>query len=147
MNMLTLVKAGLSMLLDKWNGSNERLMTDPNLFEVPNKLKPLMDMWYQFPLNLAWSTCTPSKSLLKIIFIYPHVFFTSPETWDASVLDHGITPSLLEEINQESDDSLHQDSIFDEFGELQHRVGTTIGYILGFKLYRIWAAYFSYSST
>ena len=53
---------------------------------------------------------------------YPHVFFTSPDTWDASVLDHGITPSPLEEINQETDDSLLQDSIFDEFGELQHRV-------------------------
>ena len=53
---------------------------------------------------------------------YPHVFITSPGTWDASILDHGITPSLLEEINQESDDSLLQDSICDEFGELQHRV-------------------------
>ena len=53
---------------------------------------------------------------------YPHVFFTSPDTWDASVLDHGITPSLLEEINLETDDSLLQDSIFDEFGELQHTV-------------------------
>ena len=37
-------------------------------------------------------------------------------------LDHGITPFLLEEINQDTDDSLLQDSIFDEFGELQHRV-------------------------
>ena len=54
--------------------------------------------------------------------LYPHVFFTSPDTWDASVLDHGITPSLLEEINQESDDSLLQDSIVDNFGKLQHRV-------------------------
>ena len=53
---------------------------------------------------------------------YPHVFFTSPDTWDASVLDHGITPSVLKEIHQDSDDSLLQDSIFDEFGELQHRV-------------------------
>ena len=53
---------------------------------------------------------------------YPHVFFTLPDTWDASVLDHGITPSLLEEINQESDDSLLQDSIFNEFGEVQRRV-------------------------
>ena len=39
-------------------------------------------------------------------FKQSHVFFTSPDTWDPSVLDHGITPSLLEEINQESDDSL-----------------------------------------
>ena len=42
---------------------------------------------------------------------YPHVFFTSPDIWDASVLDHEITPSLLEDINQHSDDSLLQDSI------------------------------------
>ena len=52
---------------------------------------------------------------------YPHVFFRSPDTWDASVLDHGITPSLLEEINQDNDDSLCQDSMIDEYGELQHR--------------------------
>ena len=53
---------------------------------------------------------------------YPHVFFTSPDTWDASVFDHGITHPLLEEISQESDDSQLEDSIFDEFGELHHRV-------------------------
>ena len=53
---------------------------------------------------------------------YPHVFFTSPDTWDASALDHGITPYFLEETNQENDDSLLQDSIFDEFGELHHWV-------------------------
>ena len=42
---------------------------------------------------------------------YPHTFFTSLDTWDASALDHGIAPSLLEEINQDNDDSLLQDSI------------------------------------
>ena len=52
---------------------------------------------------------------------YPHVFFTSPDIWDASVLDHEITPSLLDDINQHSDDSLLQDSIFDEHGDLHHR--------------------------
>ena len=45
--------------------------------------------------------------------MYPHVFFTSPDIWDPSVLDHEITPSLLEDINQHTDDSLLQDSIFD----------------------------------
>ena len=53
--------------------------------------------------------------------MYPHVFFTSPDIWDPSVLDHEITPSLLEDINQHSDDSLLQDSIFDEYGDLHHR--------------------------
>ena len=51
---------------------------------------------------------------------YPHVFFTSPDIWDVSVLDHEITPSLLEDINKHSDDSLLQDSIFDEYGDLHH---------------------------
>ena len=57
---------------------------------------------------------------------YPHVFFTSPDIWDASVLDHEITPSLLEDINQRSDDSLLQDSIFDEYGDLHHRAIQTL---------------------
>ena len=52
---------------------------------------------------------------------YPHVIFTSPDIWDASVLDHEITPSLLEDINQHSGDSLLQVSIFDEYGDLHHR--------------------------
>ena len=57
---------------------------------------------------------------------YPHVFFTSPDIWDASGLDHEITPSLLEDINQHSDDSLLQDSIFDEYGDLHHRAIQTL---------------------
>ena len=57
---------------------------------------------------------------------YPHVFFTSPDIWDASVLDHEVTPSLLEDINQHSDDSLLQDSIFDEYGDLHHRAIQTL---------------------
>ena len=57
---------------------------------------------------------------------YPHVFFTSPDIWDASVLDHEITPSLLEDINQHSHDSLLQDSIFDEYGDLHHRAIQTL---------------------
>ena len=57
---------------------------------------------------------------------YPHVFFTSPDIWDASVLEHEITPSLLEDINQHSDDSMLQDSIFDEYGDLHHRAIQTL---------------------
>ena len=45
---------------------------------------------------------------------------------DASVLDHEITPCLLEDINQHSDDSLLQDSIFDEYGDLHHRAIQTL---------------------
>ena len=49
---------------------------------------------------------------------YPHVFFTLPDICNASVLDHGITPALHEEIQQEADDSLLKDSMFDEFGDI-----------------------------
>ena len=52
---------------------------------------------------------------------YPHVPFTSPDIWDTSVLDHGIPPSLPEDITQHSDHSLLQDSNFDAYGEPHHR--------------------------
>ena len=52
---------------------------------------------------------------------YPH-FFTSPDIWDASILDHCITPALLEEIHQEADGSLLQDFMFDEFGDNHQQV-------------------------
>ena len=39
MNMLTLEKAGLFMLLVKWNGSTAKLMTDPNVLVVPDEFK------------------------------------------------------------------------------------------------------------
>ena len=66
---------------------------------------------------------------------YPHVFFTSPDIWDASVLDHEITPSLLEDINQHSVDSLLQDSIFDEYGDLHHRSIQTLIFSVTYLLY------------
>ena len=57
---------------------------------------------------------------------YPHVFFTSPDIWDTSVLDHGIPQSLLEDINQHPDDSLLQDSNFDAYGEPHHSATQTL---------------------
>ena len=52
---------------------------------------------------------------------YPHVSFTSQDIWDTSVLDHGIPPSLPEDITQHSDHSMLQDSIFYAYGEPHHR--------------------------
>ena len=87
------------------------------LLEVPRELKHLMDMFSHFLLNLVWvymhSIGVPTDDDLQQ---YPHFFLTSPDIQHASVLDHGITPALLEEIHQEADDSLLQDSMFDESG-------------------------------
>ena len=44
MNMLTLERAGLFILLAKWNGSTAKLMTDPKLLVVHNELTHLKDM-------------------------------------------------------------------------------------------------------
>ena len=44
MNMLTLGKAGLFMLLVKWNGSTAKLMTDLNLLVVHKELRHMKDM-------------------------------------------------------------------------------------------------------
>ena len=44
MNMLTLGKAGLFMLLVKWNGSTAKLMTDLKLLVVHKELRHLKDM-------------------------------------------------------------------------------------------------------
>ena len=51
---------------------------------------------------------------------YPHVFFTSPDIWDTSVLDHGIPQSLLENANHHSNASLLQNPNFDAYGEPHH---------------------------
>ena len=51
---------------------------------------------------------------------YPHVFFTYPDIWDTSVLDHGIPKSLLKNTNQHSDASLLQSSNSDAYGEPHH---------------------------
>ena len=77
---------------------------------------------YMFPLSIEsglvymHSIQVPTDHDLQQ---YAHVFFTSPDIWDESVLDHSNTPALLDEINQEADELLIQDSIFDEIGDLQ----------------------------
>ena len=80
---------------------------------------------YVFPLSVEFglvymhSIQVPTDDDLQQ---YPHVFFTLSDIWDASVLDPGLTPALLDEINKEAHDSLLQDSIFHEFGDLQQQV-------------------------
>ena len=68
MNMLTLAKEGLFMMLDKWNGLTAKLMADPRLLEVPRELNHVINMCFHFPLNLVWFTCTLSWSLLMMTF-------------------------------------------------------------------------------
>ena len=95
------------------------------VWELPKEMKPLMDMCSCSPLNRDWFICTPSGFLLMMTL--SNTLFTSLDIWDASVLDHVITPAFLDEINHEADDSLLQDSILDEFGDLQQLVALHLG--------------------
>ena len=95
-------------------GGAQRIET-PEGYVIPLSIET--GLVYMHPIRI------PTDQDLQI---YPHVFFTSPDIWDPSVLDHEITPSLLEDINQHSDDSLLQDSIFDEYGDLHHRAIQTL---------------------
>ena len=95
-------------------GGAQRIET-PEGYVIPFSIET--GLVYMHPIRI------PTDQDLQM---YPHVFFTSPDIWDPSVLDHEITPSLLEDINQQSDDSLLQDSIFDEYGDLHHRATQTL---------------------
>ena len=95
-------------------GGAQRIET-PEGYVIPFSIET--GLVYMHPIRI------PTDQDLQM---YPHVFFTSPDIWDPSVLDHEITPSLLEDINQQSDDSLLQDSIFDEYGDLHHRAIQTL---------------------
>ena len=95
-------------------GGAQRIET-PEGYVIPFSIET--GLVYMHPIRI------PTDQDLKM---YPHVFFTSPDIWDPSVLDHEITPSLLEDINQQSDDSLLQYSIFDEYGDLHHRAIQTL---------------------
>ena len=105
-------------------------MTDPELLVVHNKLTHLKDI--ESGLVYMHSIRIPTDHDLQN---YPNVFFTSPDIWDASVLDHEITQSLLEDINQHSDDSLLQYSISDEYGDLHHWAIQTLQSSVTYLLY------------
>ena len=85
--------------------------------------------WYVIPLSIEsglvymHSIRIPTDHDLQT---FPHVFYTSPDILDASVLDHEITPSRVEDIKQHSDYSLLQDSIFDEYGDIHHMAIQTL---------------------
>ena len=60
---------------------------------------------------------------------YPHVFFTSPDEWDPSVLDHdplhldGLDPSQVP-------DQPFGDPMFDAYGDFNERIITNLNILL-----------------
>ena len=74
---------------------------------------------YTVPISINSGTvyihpvCVPSDHDV------PHVVFTSPQQWDLTVLNHKISLELLPAPDSAIDQSLLQESTFDEFGELK----------------------------
>ena len=60
---------------------------------------------------------------------YPHVFFTSPDEWDPSVLDHG--PPHLDGLNPSQVSDQHfGDLMFDAYGDFNERIIANLNILL-----------------
>ena len=87
---------------------------------------------YSVPLliryGLAYATSL-GKPTDQDMDTYPHVFFTSPDEWDPSVLDHdpphldGLDPSQVP-------DQLFGDPMFDAYGDFNERIITNLNILL-----------------
>ena len=100
------------------NGLTAKWMTDPKLWELPQDLKSLMDMCS----NLDWFICTPSRFLLMMTFSNTLMFSSHHLTFGMLLFWTIVLPlNFLMKSNQEADDSLLQDSIFDEFGDFNDK--------------------------
>ena len=62
--------------------------------------------------------------------IYAHVFFTSPDTWEPSLLDHEFSPVDELTWTQLEDTRPFYDRLFDAKGNLNQRIITTLNTIL-----------------
>ena len=56
---------------------------------------------------------------------YPHVFFTSPDTWEPSLLDHELSPEDEITWSQLQDTRPFYDLLFDAQGDLNQRIIAT----------------------
>ena len=87
---------------------------------------------YSVPLlikdGLAYAT-SPGRPTDQDMDIYPHVFFTSPDEWDPSVLDHdpphldGLDPSQVP-------DQPFGDPMIDAYGDFNERIITNLNILL-----------------
>ena len=61
---------------------------------------------------------------------YPHVFFTSPDTWEPSLLDHEFSPEDELAWSQLQDTRPFYDLLFDAQGDLNKRIIATLNTFL-----------------
>ena len=87
---------------------------------------------YSVPLlikyGLAYAT-SPGRPIDQDMDTYPHVFFTSPDEWDPSVLDHD--PPLLDGLDPSQVlDQPFGDPMFDAYGDFNERIIANLNTLL-----------------
>ena len=87
---------------------------------------------YSVPLlikdGLAYATSL-GKPTLQDMDTYPHVFFTSPDEWDPSVLDHD--PPHLDGLDpSQAPDQPFGDPMFDAYGDFNERIIANLNILL-----------------
>ena len=130
MNMPTLERDHPSIHQVNLNGLRPMLMKTLSKLVVPN-LSPLwMDILSLSSSmdGLAYATSL-GRPTDQDMDTYPHVFFTSPDEWDPSVLDHdpphldGLDPSQVP-------DQPFGDPMFDAYGDFNERIIANLNILL-----------------
>ena len=130
MNMPTLERDHPSIHQVNLNGLRPMLMKNLSKLVVPN-LSPLwMDILSLSSSRMVWPMPPPLEDPTdQDMDTYPHVFFTSPDEWDPSVLDHdpphldGLDPSQVP-------DQPFGDPMFDAYGDFNERIIANLNILL-----------------
>ena len=130
MNMPTLGRDPPSIHQVNLNGLRPLLMKNPSKLVAPNLSLLWMDILSlsssEMVLAYATSLGRPTDQDMDT---YPHVFFTSPDEWDPSVLDHdpphldGLDPSQVP-------DQPFGDPMFDAYGDFNERIIANLNILL-----------------
>ena len=130
MNMPTLERDHPSIHQVNLNGSRPLLMKNPSKLVAHNLSLLWMDILSlsssEMVLAYATSLGRPTDQDMDT---YPHVFFTSPDEWDPSVLDHdpphldGLDPSQVP-------DQPFGDPMFDAYGDFNERIIANLNILL-----------------
>ena len=122
MNMPTLGRDHPFIHQVNLNGLRPVLMKNLSKLVVPNLSLLWIDILSLSSSRMVWPMPTPLDT-------YPHVFFTSPDEWDPSVLDHD--PPHLDGLDPSQDpDQPFGDPMFDAYGDFNERIIANLNTLL-----------------
>ena len=130
MNMPTLGRDHPFIHQVNLNGLRPMLMKNLSKLVVPNLSLLWMDILSLSSSRMVWPMPPPLEDpQIRIMDTYPNVFFTSPDEWDPSVLDHdpphldGLDPSQVP-------DQPFGDPMFDAYGDFNEHIIANLNTLL-----------------